>query len=361
MRRGAKDLTKIFSGIVLTVTPIALAAQGCTLGNQNLCSGSTAPLPDPVTVKYTPPVCTVPEASDVSDASDAEATAEAGDGGDDDASASDAGSPGDTVDASFDAGPPVCSDNAMCQRVCPEGWWGPCARGLNDAGEDVVTCTVQPSAHCGRRFAGLRGRAHTGATALGAFFAGTAYLEEASITAFEILAKELSTHGAPRALVAEAKRSAEDERRHTRAMTALAKRHGGKTRAVAKQRTSRRPLSAMLRENAVEGCVRETYGALVATFQATNATCPKTRAAMKKIARDETRHAVLAWKIDAWANENATAKERDDISRARKQAVRKLAKELAAPLHSSLTSEAGMPTPAQAHSLLTQLVIALEV
>jgi hypothetical protein len=47
--------------------------------------------------------------------------------------------------------------------------------------------------------------------------------------------------------------------------------------------------------------VRETLGALVAHLQARTAADPVVRAVMAEVARDETRHAELAWAIEAWA------------------------------------------------------------
>lgn len=343
----------MLSGIVMTVTPMGLVATGCNLNNERQCGGGGGgPVPDPVTVAYTPVVCTTPEAGALPDAPDGDVTAEAGDGSapDDGSSPGDAGS-----DAS--SGPPVCNDDRMCERLCPAGY-NRCARELNDAGVDSVTCSVGPTASCGRRFAGLRQRAHRGATPLGAFFAGSAYLEEASITSFEILAEELSAHGAPDSLIVDAKRSARDEVRHARVMTALAKRHRGKVATVHARRHVVRPLAKVVRENAIEGCVRETYGALVATFQATHAGCPKIRAVMSRIARDETRHATLAWKIDAWASATPSTDQRA-VTRARERAVKKLRRELASPTHPSLVKEAGMPTAQQAVALLDELTSAL--
>ena len=44
-----------------------------------------------------------------------------------------------------------------------------------------------------------------------------------------------------------------------------------------------------------------SYGALVVTWQASHASDRAIRDAMRRIARDETRHAALAWTIAAWA------------------------------------------------------------
>jgi hypothetical protein len=62
-----------------------------------------------------------------------------------------------------------------------------------------------------------------------------------------------------------------------------------------------RPLEDVAVENAVEGCVRETWGAVLASWQSRTAADPEIRAAFASIARDEMRHAALAWSIHRWA------------------------------------------------------------
>ena len=61
-------------------------------------------------------------------------------------------------------------------------------------------------------------------------------------------------------------------------------------------------------ENATEGCVRETYGALVAHRQANIATDRSIRCMMQTIATDETNHAGLAWDVKRVTPERADAK-----------------------------------------------------
>src|SRR5262249_1654863 len=51
----------------------------------------------------------------------------------------------------------------------------------------------------------------------------------------------------------------------------------------------------------VGGCVRETYGAPVARFQAEHAQDPAVAHLMAGIARDEARHAALSWAVARWA------------------------------------------------------------
>ncbi len=53
-------------------------------------------------------------------------------------------------------------------------------------------------------------------------------------------------------------------------------------------------------DNAREGCVRETFGALLGWALAGRARDAKVRDFYSRIARDETRHASLSWRLHAW-------------------------------------------------------------
>ena len=153
----------------------------------------------------------------------------------------------------------------------------------------------------GRRPAGLCVPATSAVDDLGAWLAGAAYLEAASVPAFERLADELRALGAPEVLRSAALAAADEERRHAEAMTAQARRFGFVVATPALGAPEPRPLVALALENAVEGCVRETWAALLAAHQAQSAEDPALRALMAAIADDERRHAELAWAIDAWA------------------------------------------------------------
>jgi hypothetical protein len=187
---------------------------------------------------------------------------------------------------------------------------------------------------------------------LGAHVAAAAHLEAASIHAFVQLERELRAHGAPARLLRRVQRAAMDEVRHARDMAALARSHGAIPRVPTVRPSPRiRPLADIAAENAAEGCVRETWGALVATFSASAATDAELRALMKVIARDETFHAELAWAIDAWIAARLTPKERREVERARRAAVARLRRELAAEPRTSYARAAGLPAPKHARLL----------
>jgi len=202
----------------------------------------------------------------------------------------------------------------------------------------------------GRRPVGLvepgRVRAHD---AVGAWFAKAAWLEAASIHAFLHLSHELRDHGAPRALQKLALAAARDEIRHTAIMTGLARRYGAEPPKVEVVLPRGRSLEAIAVENAAEGCVRETWGAVVALWQAQTALDAEARVAFTVIARDEVRHAALAWAIDRWAAPQLDHAAQVRVALAREAAVRALADEPAGELPAI-----GLPAGDHARHLLAR-------
>ncbi|RKH15336.1 ferritin-like domain-containing protein [Corallococcus sp. CA053C] len=208
----------------------------------------------------------------------------------------------------------------------------------------------------GRRPVGLQVAGGCESTdALGHYFAEAAHLEAASVHAFLRLREELALHGADAGLQDAARRSAMDEVMHTDVTGRLARRFGATPQRPVVAERPLRPLSEVALDNAVEGCVRETYGALVAHYQALHARDAEVREAMMSIAEDETRHAGLSWDIDQWARPRLSAPEREALREAQRQAVALLRAEVAVPLDTGLVTEAGLPTPEVALSLLDTL------
>ncbi|RKH68939.1 ferritin-like domain-containing protein [Corallococcus interemptor] len=191
--------------------------------------------------------------------------------------------------------------------------------------------------------------------ARGSYFAKAARLEAAAIHAFLRLRDELALHGAGSALQDAALTSAADEVRHTEVTLRLAWRFGATPVRPAVTDLPLRPWGEVLLDNTVEGCVRETYGALVAHHQAVHARDPEIREAMARIADDETRHAALSWDIDAWALPGLSTEARAALHAARRQAIKILREEVAVPLAPELITDAGLPSPEVAAALLDSL------
>ncbi|ATB30606.1 ferritin-like domain-containing protein [Melittangium boletus] len=213
-----------------------------------------------------------------------------------------------------------------------------------------------PNCGVGRRPDGLHAAGNVDCdSALGRHFAQAAHLEAASIRAFLRLREELARHGANEALCDAALASAVDEVRHTEESTRLARRFGALPPRLQVEEPPARSLFEVALENTVEGCTRETYGALVAHHQALHARDEDIRGVMSRIAEDETRHAELSWAIDRWAHERLSEPERASLRRARRQAVETLREELAQPRDADLVAQAGLPTPEVAASFLSAL------
>ncbi|MDB4998572.1 MAG: putative lipoprotein, partial [Myxococcaceae bacterium] len=165
---------------------------------------------------------------------------------------------------------------------------------------------------------------------------------------------ELRRFGAPSSFARRAQRARADEINHARDTARLARRFGATVPAVDIAPMGPRDLVAFALENAVEGAVRETYGALVAAFQAERAS-PELRPLLRRIARDEARHAELAHDIDRWVQPKLFADERALIAAVRAEALADLRAASAFEPDESVARIAGVPTAAEARILLDGL------
>ncbi|MFO0738868.1 MAG: ferritin-like domain-containing protein [Labilithrix sp.] len=201
---------------------------------------------------------------------------------------------------------------------------------LDGAGQmkELDSRVIYSSSACiGRRPEGLIAATPsppTSASAIGRWLAEVAYLEAASVRSFERLAAELARFGAPAALIGRAERARADEVRHAEAMGRLARRHGSEVPAQRPLDFAERSLEAFAEENAVEGCVLETFGALIGLHQAEKAEDLELRRTMKRIAKDESRHGELAWDVHAWATSRLDAAARARIEIAQTRALESL-------------------------------------
>ncbi len=308
------------------------------------------------TVPYVPKCddAGVGDAADASEVSDAAIDGSSEVGGSD--ASSDASGASDASDASCEEREPInCSLHCGTNPGAPGyGFLSTCRLLTGETGQKMVECTyVQP---CGRRPAGLfaGGDSHA-VDSVGRQLAEAAFLGQASVVAFEVLARELSAHGAPASLVRAARRAARDEVRHAQAMRGLSRRFGARPARPKTARYASRSLEAIARENAVEGCVRETYGAMLATWQGETAGDGGVRATMRRIAHDETRHAVLAWSLARWAERRLDRAARARLADARRAAVEALRAELATEPDAAMVKLLGMPRSAHALALVDGL------
>ena len=142
-------------------------------------------------------------------------------------------------------------------------------------------------------------------------FVSAARNEYSSVWTFLRLAAELGAVGAPAELIVAALDAADDEVRHAELCAHAA---GGcelapLTMSIAQPRfTARTPeaLAMLAVESWNEGCLNEAAAAEEARLAASEAQGPS-GAMLATIARDEARHAALAWSVLAWLQSTAPA------------------------------------------------------
>ena len=188
-----------------------------------------------------------------------------------------------------------------------------------DLAEVELTYRYPPEA-CGRRPAGWTPAATAGGS-VAAHLARCAELEEVSVHAFLRLAAELAELDAPPPLVRAARAAAADEVRHAALVGGLARALGAAPPPVRVAAAGSRSPGDIAEENAAEGCVREGFGALLATWQAVHAADPLVAAASAIVAPDERRHARLARAVDRFLAPRLTRAEARRVREARRGAL----------------------------------------
>ena len=130
---------------------------------------------------------------------------------------------------------------------------------------------------------------------------------------------ELERFGAPPAFSLAARRSADDERRHARAVGTLADRVSAPRLSIERAPLEERSLAEVALDNAVEGEIRETFGTFVAAMQAERAASAAVRRAYASIAADEARHALLSFALDDWMLPQLSSRERAGIEASKRE------------------------------------------
>jgi hypothetical protein len=130
-------------------------------------------------------------------------------------------------------------------------------------------------------------------------------MEHASVASFARFALELLAAGAPPELLDETSRAMQDEIRHAQLCFALARRYGksevGPGCLDVDDAIPPFDFEQIVLRAVREGCIGETVSAFEAAEAAEGCRDPVARTALEGIARDEARHAALAWRFVAWA------------------------------------------------------------
>jgi hypothetical protein len=196
----------------------------------------------------------------------------------------------------------------------------------------------------GRRPEGLvAGTASGSDSVIGAHFAEIATLEAAAVLAFQRLADELQRLDAPTELIADTRRAAADEVQHAEVMREVARHFGAEPKQPEVEATTPRSAHAIALENAVEGRIRETYGALTGCYQSLAASDPIVANAMRVVAEDEVFHAELSERVDVFLDTLLTQSERQSVAAARRLAISELRLEAMVEPDEEIAKLAGLP------------------
>ena len=197
--------------------------------------------------------------------------------------------------------------------------------GPDSDGNHPVTCEYTVCAVEGRGHADIAKLTQaTGHSELARYFVRAYHAEASSVGAFLQLRAEIAHHNAPITLQHRCIKAAVEEVHHARMMAKLARDEGCELPSLDFGEQSQRSLFDLTLDNAVEGCIFETFSALKAQYQACHATDKRVRMAMRVIARDETEHSQLAWDIHHYLMSRLTDSERQHIQLAQRDALQQV-------------------------------------
>ncbi len=213
----------------------------------------------------------------------------------------------------------------------------------------------QPLPMPGRMPAGLHYEEQTANPALGQYFAAMTAMESAAVTAFRYLLRELEAYQAPAGLIALARTAIREEIEHAQMAGLLAKACAANVPKIQVDDFQLRTLAEIARENAVEGCVNETFAAACGMWQYQHAELAVFREVIGHITEEETGHAALSWAIHEWVMPQLTPAEQAGIRHAQAEAVARLEHGFEAELHPAVRRAVGLPDREQAARLFGEL------
>ncbi len=193
------------------------------------------------------------------------------------------------------------------------------------------------------------------------YMARVAYLEAASVAAFEDMRAELLSYGAPSWLCDWAAQAAREERRHALHCRALTRKFGGSAPVPNVRVTKARSPLEMARDNAREGLTREAFGALVAAHQALMAEDADVRHIMSSIAEDEMGHAEFSLALHQYLMSTLSAEEQKQVETARIEAIAAFRDQVLTEESATLRKDLGLPDRDTAQALFTRLFERAEI
>lgn len=190
---------------------------------------------------------------------------------------------------------------------------------------------------------------------LGAYFSDMAAMETAAVTAFRYLTRELEAYQAPDELIQMARLAVDEEIDHAEMAGLLSQAYRTPVPEIKVDDFQLRSLFEIALENAVEGCVNETFAAACGIWQHEHAEHEAFRAVMGRVAEEESGHADLSWKIHHWVMPQLSKVEQQHIYQAQQEAVAGLENSFKVENDQVLRLAVGLPDVADAARLIREL------
>lgn len=236
----------------------------------------------------------------------------------------------------------LCTEQAgvYYDYLCSCDYTGP-----DSDGNHPVTCEYTVCAVEGRGHADIAKLTEaTGSSELARYFVRAYHAEASSVGAFLQLRAELRQHNVSEDLQQRCLQAAVEEIHHARMMAKLAGDADCALPELSFGDVPQRSLFELALDNAVEGCIFETFSALKAQYQAQHATDSRILAVMKVIAQDETRHAQLAWDIHQVLMAQLSDSEQQQIVEAQRSAAQRILEQTSVDVKRQVQGFATLPT-----------------
>lgn len=238
------------------------------------------------------------------------------------------------------------ADPQWCELECPD--FGAGLDGCQTEEMNDLICWYQ-FCGIGRLTHGVTPRG-CAKTALGSELANMAAHEAGAALAFAQLSRELDRHGVHRSLTRGARRAAREEVRHAQLVGGLARAHGGSF-SVTPARDTQRSLEDIALENAAEGCVRETLGALIGLHQSRHASDPAVRSVMAQVTSDELGHSVWSHALAKHLESQLSLPARRRVRETRAAALENAMTELSSEPNRAISTQLGLPDAERVQTL----------
>lgn len=190
---------------------------------------------------------------------------------------------------------------------------------------------------------------------LGMYFSNMAAMETAAVTAFRYLTRELEAYQAPDELVRMARAAIDEEIDHAEMAGLLSQAYATPVPEVRVDDFQLRSLFEIALENAVEGCVNETFAAACGIWQHEHAEHEAFRAVMGRVAEEESGHAELSWGIHSWIMQQLTEAQQQHIRQAQRETVAALESSFKVENDVVLRQAVGLPGVEDAARLFQEL------